>query len=290
MKRKNWPYVLLILLCLVVFYGYRTLDRMQTDTEAPEIVLDSQIPEVSVQDPRTALLQGITAIDKVDGDVTDSLVVESITLLDSDGNLSIKYAAFDGAGNVAKAQRNASYTDYESPKFTMSGPLAYTYGSNFDILSTVGASDVVDGDIQHRVKATSLDETSIATMGTHYVRFQVTNSLGDTVTQILPVEVYAADMYNSHLYLKNYLVYLPKGASFIPENYLWSFTLLGEEIMLNEGLPADFSLKTSGIIQTQNPGTYVVEFRVTYTDRHETNPDYDKLYTGYSQLVVIVEG
>ena len=54
---------------------------------------------------------------------------------------------------------------------------------------------MMDGDIQHRVRATALEEEAITALGTHQVRFQVNNALGDTRTLELPVEVYAADAY-----------------------------------------------------------------------------------------------
>ena len=290
MKRKNWLLVLLILVCLAVFYGYRTMDRMRTDTTAPEIKIEEQVPEISVTDPKSALLQGVTATDKVDGNVTDSLVVESVNLLDSEGNIQVTYAAFDSAGNVAKAKRQARYTDYESPKFTMASPLLYSYGSSFDILSTVGATDVIDGDIQHRVRATSLEDHSIAILGTHYVKFQVTNSLGDTVSQVFPVEVYDPTQFDASLSLTQYLVYLPVGSVFNPRSYLGSFTLRGETVSLQNGLPNDYFLKTSGEVLTDQPGTYTVEYRVTYTLRNENNPDLDQKFIGYSKLIVVVEG
>ncbi len=290
MKKYNWILVLLIIACLSGFYGYRTMEKMRSDTKAPEIILDAQLPEVSVADPKNALLQGITAKDNKDGDVTASLVVESIRLLDSDGRLSVGYAAFDSAGNVAKATREARYTDYRKPRFTMHEPLAYPYGRTFDILNAVGAEDVLDGDIQHRVRATTLDGKSIGEGGIHQVQFQVTNSLGDMETRVFPVEVYSADLYNAYLYLTDYLVYLKAGAAFNPKAYLKTFILQGDDIDLRDGLPEDFSLKTKGTVQTQYPGVYALEYRVTYTDRHDTNPELDREYTGYSKLIVIVEG
>lgn len=290
MKKRNWILILLIVVCLAAFLGYRAMDAMRTDTEAPEIKLDAVIPEVSVADPQTALLQGITARDKRDGDVTDLLVVERVTLLDSKGTLMVSYAAFDHAGNVAKAQREAKYKDYRSPRFTMGAPLVFTYGSSFDVLSIVGANDSIDGDIQHRIRATPLDEEAINTMGVHDVKFQVSNSLGDTVTQVFPVEVYDPEMYDARLNLKNYLVYMPAGATFKPHDYLWNFYVGGEETMLNQGLPKDFTLTLKGGVQTNTPGTYVVEYRVTYTERNENNPSLDRSWTGYSKLIVVVEG
>lgn len=290
MKNKNWISVLLIIVCVVGYYGYRALDLARTDTKAPKIEINTERVEVSVLDPKSALLQGVTAMDNVDGDVTESAVVESISLLNRDGTISVSYAAFDSTGNVAKATREAKYTDYESPKLTLSGPLLYSYGSNFDVLSTVGATDMIDGDIQHRVRATALEEDSIAVLGTHQVRFQVNNSLGDTMALELPVEVYAADTYNAGLTLTEYLIYLPVGANFNPSSYLGDFTLRGETTNLRNGLPGNYTLRTKGEVQTQQPGVYCMEYRVTYTVRNETNPNLNQEYTGYSKLIVVVEG
>lgn len=290
MKNKNWIAVLLIIVCVAGYYGYRALDLARTDTKAPKIEINTERVEVSVLDPKSALLQGVTAMDNVDGDVTESVVVESISLLNRDGTISVSYAAFDSTGNVAKATREAKYTDYESPKLTLSGPLLYGYGSNFDVLSTVGATDMIDGDIQHRVRATALEEDSIAVLGTHQVRFQVNNSLGDTMALELPVEVYAADTYNAGLTLTEYLIYLPVGANFNPSSYLGDFTLRGETTNLRNGLPGNYTLRTKGEVQTQQPGVYCMEYRVTYTVRNETNPNLNQEYTGYSKLIVVVEG
>lgn len=290
MKKKNWFFLALIFLCLAVFFAYRGVGRLRGDTQAPTIQVDSQALEASVQDSRSDLLRGVTAYDKVDGDVTDSIVVESVSLLDSDGTISVGYAAFDSAGNVAKVKREGKYTDYESPRFTLSAPLIYTLDRSFDVLGTVGAVDAVDGDIQHRVRATVMDGSAITAQGTHKVQFQVTNSLGDTVTMVFPVEVCASGIYNATLTLSDYLIYLKEGDSFNAKDYLESFSYLGEDRSLRAGLPADYSLKTKGLVRTNAPGIYPVEYRVTYTDRDERNPDFDRDYTGYSKLIVVVEG
>ena len=290
MKKRNLLCILLIVLCVGAFVGYRMLDAMRTDTRAPEILVPPGVLEASVEEPKSALTRGLTATDREDGDVTDSLVVESIGILGEDGLVSVAYAAFDGAGNVAKAQREVRFTDYRSPRFVLQGPLVYTVDSGFDVLRTVGATDVLDGDIQHRVRAMTMEEVSIGSMGVHQVQFQVTNTLGDTQTQIFPVEVLTPGTYEAKLELKNYLVYLSVGSAFDPNSYLAKYTLRGEETLLGSKLPQNFSLKTKGTVQTQQPGTYVVEYRLTYTDPHPTNPELDKEYVGYSKLIVVVEG
>ena len=290
MRNRKWTYVLLIILCLVIFGAYRAVKQISADTEAPKITVDTQQLQVSVQDDKSALLQGVTARDNRDGDVTASLLVENTRLLDKDGTVTVTYAAFDRAGNVAKAERQVLYTDYESPKFSLSEPLVFAQNSNFDLLSIISAQDAIDGDIQHRIRATSLDENSVAALGSHKVQFRVTNSLGDTVEQVFPVEVYAPGTYEARLTLSQYLVYVPVDSAFRAEYYLEDFTLNQETTSLRGVLPENFSLRTSGRVNTKTPGVYPVSYTVTYTPEYEGNTQMTRKYTGYTKLIVVVEG
>lgn len=290
MRKRKWLCLVLILACLVVFLGYRTVARMNSDTKAPQIDMDAQLLQVSVQDPASALLQGVTAKDDSDGDVTGSLVVESIRLVDSKGTANVSYAAFDSSGNVAKAERQIQYTDYESPRFSLDTPLVFTANSSFDVLSIITVHDAIDGDISHRIRATSLDEDSIATVGTHDVQFRVTNSLGDTVELVLPVEVYTARTYEATLKLTDYLIYLDAGSVFDEEDYLDSYSLSGNTVSLRGSMPKNYTVKTSGTVDTRTPGVYSVDYKVTYTKVNEADSSYNQSYTGYSKLIVVVEG
>lgn len=289
-KKTNWILILLIIICLAGFYAYRTVARLGMDKKAPEIEISEELLEVSVGDPQSVLLQGVTAMDKTDGDVTESLVVERIGLLDTDGKISVSYAAFDAAGNVAKATREAKYTDYQRPRFSLNEPLIYSNGTSFDILSTVKASDVVDGDIQHRIRASSLQQESIAKVGVHDVQFTVSNSLGDKVSLVFPVEVIPSGRYDASLTLTDYLIYLPVGVKFVPEHYLNTFTWRNEETDLKKGIPSNFYLMASNKVDTSVPGVYTVEYRVIRTIRNDTNSELNQEYTGYSKLIVVVEG
>ena len=283
MKKKKWIQLALVAACLVVYFGYRGIAQLSTDSAAPEIRAEEQLLLLSVEDPESVLLQGITAYDEKDGDVTDSVVVESVKLTGTDGTAQVTYAAFDEAGNVAKYQRQVRYTDYHSPRFTMSQPLLFLQNSNFNILSVTGAEDVFDGDIQHRIRATALDENSVTTLGTHQVELRVTNSLGDTVKLVVPVEVYAAGTYAATLTLTDYLVYLPVGATFDAETYLDAYKLNSRTTSLAGGLPESYALRTQGSVDTQTPGVYTVSYTVTYTAGSIS-------FDGYSKLIVVVEG
>ncbi len=289
MKKRTWISIALLAVCLVTFFGYRTVKRLRVDKKAPQIDVSAGVQQISVKDTADALLQGITAKDDTDGDVTASLVVEQIRLLDSDGNASVSYAAFDRAGNVAKISRQVRYSDYESPRFSLDSPLLFTQGVSMDVLGHINATDVFDGDITRRVRATSLSENTGSDTGVHEVVFRVTNSMGDTVELILPVEVYSAGSYQAALRLTDYLIYLPVGADFHAKDYLDSFTVGQDDISLKNGLADNMSLKTSGTVDTQNPGVYSVGYLITQTVRNTGNREEGLTYKGYSKLIVVVE-
>lgn len=284
MKKRNWIPVLVIVLCLLLFAAYWLYTRSITDTTVPTITIANpeQIPEISVQDDTAVLLQGITAKDNRDGDVTDSLIVENISSINDNHEITITYAAFDKSGNVGKAKRTMRYTDYVGPRFSLTKPLIYVYGTSFDVLTNVQANDLRDGDIRHRVKTARMSEALLAEEGTHEVRFRVTNSLGDMEELILPVEVHYADKYGAQLQLKDYLVYLPQGASFNARSYLHEVIYRGISTPLYQRIPSTMELELVDPVDTNTPGVYTV----TYTLTNNTNDH----WTAYTKLIVVVEG
>lgn len=290
MKKRNCLLAALIVLCLAVFCGYRAYDRARTDRTPPVIHIAPELLEISVNAPKGILLQDVTAEDDISGDVTKSVVLESIRLLSSDGRISVGYAAFDDAGNVAKARREVQYNNYRKPRFTLSGPLLYEFGKSFDILNDIGAKDSIDGDISHHVRAMLTEDTPITAEGTHMIQFQVSNSMGDTATEILPVEVYASDDYTATLTLKEYLIYLPVGGIFNAKFYPDTFTFRGETFEPGAVLPENYSLEIDGEVDTRTPGVYPVTYTLTYSEKNVWTQKVINEYIGFSRLIVIVEG
>lgn len=283
MKKRNWISFLLILLCLGALVGYRAVARMRMDLVAPEIKIGAEMLEISTLEPRSALLQGVSARDNKDGDVTDSLVVESVHMLRSDGTVVVTYAAFDKSGNVAKEQREVRFTDYESPTFSLSRPLLFSQNVNYDLLKLISARDMLDGDISHRIRATVLEEVPAGYVGTHNVQFRVTNTLGETVELVLPVEIYTPGLFEGTLNLTEYLIYLEQGEKFNPKDYLANFSVGRESFSFNGRMPEEMKLTISDTVQTGMPGVYVVDYQVNYEYAGQT-------YAGYSKLIVVVEG
>ena len=283
MKRRNLTMIIVLAVCLVLFAAFWLFNRLRIDVTPPKITIaeSGQIPEISVRDPQSVLLQGVSAQDDRDGDVTASVIVERLANINDSHEVTVTYAAFDSSGNVAKASRTVCYTDYEGPRFALKKPLIYTYGTAFDVLDAVAATDWVDGDIRHKIKTTLLDETALTAEGIHDVQFRVTNTLGDTQELVLPVEVQYAGRYGAQLQLTDYLIYLNAGSSFRAEGYLKEVIWRGQSTGLAGTLPKTMKLTVDGTVDTKTPGIYPVAY---------TLEDTAGTWSAYSKLIVVVEG
>lgn len=321
LRRKKRAYLtfLPVLFCAIATAVYCFMFVMADDTTAPQITMDSQTLEVSVNADHSALLQGVTAKDDRDGDVTESILVEKISSLAQNHTADITYAAFDSSGNVAKATRTIQYTDYASPKFYQVKALTLPANSMIDIVSYMGAVDQIDGDISSQIKGTLLTNVNgLNDPGVYHVEFRVSNSMKDTQYVTLPVEVYANGSFNANVELSEYLVYVPAGTVFYPEVYLENLVvgsksyslknqnppvrnLTPEEIQLlgknrNEEVrtyinsyvdPKEnvdpyvhiINVELSSNVDTTRPGVYSVTYTV----------DYKGMYKGYTRLNVVVE-
>ncbi len=278
MKIKHWLYIMLIFACVAGLFGYRYWDSLRADTLPPSISFTVERPELSVTGGEAALLADVTATDRADGDVTASLVVEDIRLDNEQGLATVTYAAFDGAGNVAKASRQVQYTDYAGPRFCLSAPLLFSSG--YDLLQHISAVDPMDGDISNRIRATSLDDDTISEQGIHDVLLRVTNSLGHTVELTVPVEVGGYMGYAAEMELTEYLVYLEQGAEFSAESWLKSFSAGKTKLALEGAVPEGYRLAVTGTVDTAVPGVYAVRYELTQNGSG---------YTAVSKLIVVVE-
>lgn len=265
----------LVLLCCAAFAVYRYLSGRNVDREAPQITVAQDELRLSVHDGAEKLLDGVTARDARDGDVTDSLVVESVRGIVADKRFTVTYAAFDAAGNVAKAQRTVYYEDYTAPRFALTAPLIFHEGAA-DVFAPLEASDVFDGSLKDRIKGTLVSgERQLSQAGDYAVEFRVTNSLGDTAYLTAPVQVLPAGNSNAELTLTSYLVYLKKNAAFMPEAYLEELTAGGQTVALDEG---SVPVQIESSVDMTKAGTYCVDYAAAYGQ-----------YTARTRLLVVVE-
>ena len=266
-NRRKLLLLLVVALCCAAFAAYYLRQQRSVDREPPKITMQSEELRLSVSDPAERLLEGVRAQDARDGDVTDSIVVESVRGIVADKRFTVTYAAFDDAGNVAKATRTAFYWDYTAPRFSLSEPLIFRAGVTPDVFEPLSAQDVFDGDLTRQIKATMrTSERRLPEQGEYLVEFRVTNSLGDTSYLTAPVEMASDWGGAARMNLSSYLVYLPKDAAFSPAAYLRDLTAGGQTIPLDTRSGA--VVTTDSNVNTAVPGTYRVNYTVTYGQYH----------------------
>ena len=136
-------------------FGYFKYEQINSkDNQAPAITMDTDSIQVSCQAEDGELLKGIKATDSKDGDVTGSLIVESVSNFMENHTRNMTVVAFDSDNHATKAARKITYTDYVSPTFSLTEPLRFAMNTQ-DIMGTLTCSDVLDGDITGKIKMSS---------------------------------------------------------------------------------------------------------------------------------------
>lgn len=262
--RKIKVFSIILFICSAAIYiGCRIYAGVMTD-HTPPVISGGDAIEVSVEDPKEKLLEGMTAKDDRDGDVTDSLVVQEISEFDDEGNRTVRYAAVDDSGNVGYYSRTMTYTDYRQPTFAMSSPLRFPMGTSFNICEGITASSVLDGDLSDKIKYTLDRAVSYATTGTYEVEFRVMDSAGRTSYLKTVLEVYDPSEERIEVTLSDYLVYIRANSEFHASAYF-------------EEASVDGDLDIQSTVNTSKAGVYYTDYVVT-----------DNRLTGKSRLVVVV--
>lgn len=274
MKKRNTIILILATILTIgaaigVYYYKKTIASPQY----PEIKFSSDIIKVSIDATEEDLLQGVTATDPEDGDVTDSLVVQGTSSIIKGNCIKVCYVAFDSQNHVTKAERTVEYTDYVPPRFTLSAPLIFKQSGSTDILKAIGARDVFDGDISRSIKYTIVNNgITLDEVGQYDVKLMVTNKIGDTTTLPVTVQVTDDEPNYAKIALTKYLIYLNKGDEFNPQDYLSSYEAEGTEEEETGEMVIDSN------VNMEEAGVYAVDY--TYIGRTRES---------HSRLIVVVE-
>lgn len=288
MKKNNRTALTFLLLTLAVvlaiFMIYLWQERFKETDNKPVIICPTETISVSVESLKdySILLRDVTAIDVEDGDITSSVVVESVSQFVEYGHCIVTYAAFDSANNVAKLTRHLFLTDYSSPQFVISDPFVFNYSSSFNPLSSIGAIDCVDGNISDRVKMNLLNpDDDVTSVGVHKAEFKVTNSLGDVSVFETEIEVYdrtyTETRFTPVIKLTDYLIYADQFSYIDPMSCVKGIQLAGVLYGLDEYGSGTLTVDDSDVDYSV-PGIYRVEYSC----------DYKGEYFGSTVLVVIV--
>ncbi|MFR1247856.1 MAG: hypothetical protein ACLSFE_02475 [Christensenellales bacterium] len=267
-----------LLLATAGFFTYLLREAAAKDDAAPVIVCSSSEIHVSVDASEEELLFGVTAMDAEDGDITSSVVIESISSFVEPGKSIITYAAFDSHNHVATASRTLYYTDYHSPRFRITDSLQFLSGTVINPLLYITAEDCIDGDISNKISMTLLESGDyISAIGVHPVEFRVTNSLGDVSSLQTEIVVYERSSYNApSIVLSDYLVYTEPGERINPIDYVREIAFLRESYTV-EQYGAENLVIDDSELNIARPGIYKVTI---YCERGDA--------TGSATLLVAV--
>lgn len=268
---KLMKIILAVLLAVVsVLYTVTSLRTSRSEMRVgPTISCASDTLEVSVAAGEEELLAGVSASDPQDGDLTAKIQVLSVSKFTTPGTAKITYVVFDKDHNMTSVSRQLRYTDYESPKFSITKPLIYGQNATIELLDRIRVTDLIDGDITGSVRVSPKHSTSDPEVYT--VDVQVTNSMGDTVKLTLPIICQESTLNRADVRLNSYLVYLNVGSGFDPSGYLTA-------VETPNGYGYTRDVQISGAVDTSVPGTY----QVFYTYRDEN-------CSGASILTVVVQ-
>ncbi|BFL47573.1 immunoglobulin-like domain-containing protein [Lactonifactor longoviformis] len=237
--------ILILAGCIIITAGVACL-VYTTDREGPVIQIDetTDLTYTEGQD-KEELLRGVTAIDKKDGDVSDTLMVESIVPALSGNKATVTFVAVDKHNNVTKYQCEINYqgaagADTEAPP----------EDQNTDTEAKDTAEDTPD----------TGEETPEAqeTGGAPESQAPPADETEAAISQ-LPEGSPAFRLTEHQITLK-------KGTKF---NYMDYIREITDDKDSREDLYR--KIRVSGEVKTSQAGTYEVSYSVTDSDGHQSN-------------------
>lgn len=212
---------------------------------------DHTVPEIAVSDSasklysasltKPELLVGVTADDAKDGDVSDSLMIEKVSLNSSGTEASITYVAVDRSGNVAKLTETYPCGDPQTVTegTTDAGQDAQTEGTDADAESAE-TTEAPTPTVAPDPEAAAVAETEAA-------------------IQALPEG-------SPQFHITQHYLTLAVGEAFVQLSYVGEITdAKDSRDSLYERIQID------GSVDTSVPGTYDLSYYVTDSDGLQSN-------------------
>lgn len=262
--------LIIFLIVSVAFSLVFVKEKTTKDTTLPQITIEDEIIDVSLEATDEELLKGISAYDEKDGDLTDKIIIESVSRFIEPGVSRVTYAVCDEDNNITSATRKIRYKDYEAPKFNLKRSLCYSVYENPKLKDVVTVKDCILGDITSDLILTSDDYTK-SVAGVFTITANVTTAKGDTATLDIPLIVEERSESAPEIELKEYLIYADKGEKIDFEDFLVKATDSEDEDITD-----DVTIEKK--INMKKAGTYLVHYYAV--DDNDNR--------GHSVLVVVV--
>lgn len=263
MKFVRTIVIILFILAAAAFGISKAVELKNRDTSIPEITSDREVLEIPCDYTEEQLMEGLTACDAKDGDLTAEIVAGNFSRFLSPGLCDLTYVVFDSSNQPGSLTRRVRFTDYHSPDFTLTDPLVFeeSEGSYTTVMDQIGATDMLEGDLSDWVIQIDSD-ANYQKSGDYHVQMEVTNSYGDTSSLSLPVHVVKSGSQSMEIVLSSWIVYLDPGSEIRPADYVTAlYNGNGESI------GAEAVSWESGV-DTQTPGVYEIHYMASDGQGH----------------------
>lgn len=246
--------IILMVLCIYIF--------LSEDKDAPKIVYPNENITYVEGENAKDLLKGVKAIDEKDGDVTDTLTIESIRVLPNENKVNITYAAKDSKNNIAKVGRIVNYKVKEKKAETQTntdvdkGNNVTKDNTKDTAMNNTKASDTTETNQSN--KATDNQSTVGSPLPNNNGNISDTNTnQADTTDE--PLKSTGAPI----IKLKTNSVTINAGSNFNPINYI--------KEAVDDKDDAWRRIVVSGNYNTKIHGKYILKFSVTDSDGNRSN-------------------
>lgn len=175
---------------------YSAPDKSGNVTIANRIitVVDTGAPIISGADNKAInlleeldLRDGVTAIDDIDGDLTDSIIIEGMVDNTIPGDNTIVYSVEDKSKNKSTVNRVITVIDNIAPILSGVEDCTVEYGSAFDSKAGVTASDNIDGDLTSKIVIDGVVNTSV--LGEQILTYKVSDIANNEASAVRKVTV-----------------------------------------------------------------------------------------------------
>lgn len=248
--RKRWIYILLMFALIVGYVLFLNYYEKEDVNEAPQIIFKEAHMELSVNDEKSRLLEGVQAIDKEDGDLTSDIIIDSISAFDGKKNRTVRYVVFDKENKATQASRTISYVDYQPPKILLNDSLIQNTISVTKINKMIEAVSCVDGDISNNVDVNigKLQDNQVV------LKIHVYDSTG-TESNISVVLEYDKNQYPIKINLKDYMLYVPVGENYDLKGNIFEILQGNQPVQMYDDM-----IRVESNVDFNTPGVYEVYY------------------------------
>lgn len=179
------------------FFIDDVIQTVTIDTTPPVITLvgDANVTVILGEDYEEL---GATAMDNIDGDLTNDIIIDASAVdKDTEGTYIVTYNVTDAAGNAAtEVERTVLVTDVDlvAPVITLNGdnPLTLTLGTSYNEPGATALDDV-DGDITANIV---IDNSAVNTSaaGSYIVTYNVSDAAGNAANEVERQVIVSAEL------------------------------------------------------------------------------------------------